>query len=94
VLIRGGKVAAAGDQRSPGGRQLDASGRYVLPGGVDPHCHLMPGVQAATAAAAPVGAVLHQRLVVSDGVIVDQRRRGHYLPAARASSLDVLANAR
>jgi dihydropyrimidinase len=55
VQIRGGKVAAAGDQRSPGGRQLDASGCYVLPGGVDPHCHLMPGVQAATAAAARGG---------------------------------------
>ena len=39
----------------PGGQRLDASGCYVLPGGVDPHCHLMPGVHPATAAAARGG---------------------------------------
>jgi dihydropyrimidinase len=51
----GGTTAATGDPSGPGGRRLDASGCYVLPGGVDPHCHLMPGVHPATAAAARGG---------------------------------------
>jgi dihydropyrimidinase len=53
--IRGGKVAAGDGQSGVGGEQLDATGCYVLPGGVDPHCHLMPGVGPATAAAARGG---------------------------------------
>ena len=52
VLIDGATIAAIGDHGDPGGQRLDASGCYVLPGGVDPHCHLMPGVHQATAAAA------------------------------------------
>jgi dihydropyrimidinase len=55
VLIDGGTIAAIGDHDDPGGQRLDASGCYVLPGGVDPHCHLMPGVHAATSAAARGG---------------------------------------
>ena len=65
LLIDGGTIAAIGDEGGtiaanedhggPGGQRLDASGCYVLPGGVDPHCHLMPGVHAATAAAARGG---------------------------------------
>ena len=57
VLIDGGTIAAIGTitRRGPGGQRLDASGCYVLPGGVDPHCHLMPGVHPATAAAARGG---------------------------------------
>ena len=55
VLIRDGKVAAIGAAGSAQGRRVDASGCYVLPGGVDPHCHLMPDVRRATAAAARGG---------------------------------------
>jgi dihydropyrimidinase len=55
VLIHGGTIAAIGDHRESGGQQLDATGCYVLPGGVDPHCHLMPGVHPATSAAARGG---------------------------------------
>jgi len=55
VLIDRGTIAAIGDHGDPGGQRLDASGCYVLPGGVDPHCHLMPGVHPATAAAARGG---------------------------------------
>ena len=55
VLIHDGTIAAIGDHRDAGGRQLDATGCYVLPGGVDPHCHLMPGVHPATSAAARGG---------------------------------------
>lgn len=60
VLIHEGRVAAllepgaaaAGVGGRGGGWGLDASGCLVLPGGVDPHCHIMDDVPAATRAAA------------------------------------------
>jgi dihydropyrimidinase len=55
VVISDGKIAAVGDAGSGAGQRVDASGCYVLPGGVDPHCHLMPDVRRATAAAARGG---------------------------------------
>ena len=70
VLISGGKVAGLAEAGLAGtgpdgaglaeagpdrGQQLDAAGCYVLPGGVDPHCHLMAQVRLATAAAARGG---------------------------------------
>ena len=55
VLITGGRVAAIGEAGSAPGQRVDASGCYVLPGGVDPHCHLMPDVHRATVAAARGG---------------------------------------
>ena len=39
VLIEGGRIAAIG-QGLAGDRVLDASGCYVMPGGIDPHTHL------------------------------------------------------
>ncbi|MEP7025254.1 MAG: amidohydrolase family protein [Actinomycetota bacterium] len=58
VLISGGRITAI--EPGPGrvtdaGRRVDAAGCYVLPGGVDPHTHLMPDIQHATAAAARGG---------------------------------------
>ncbi len=57
LLIRDGKVAAIGSAPAAAGAldvagALDAAGCYVLPGGVDPHTHLMaaPGLAAAAAA--------------------------------------------
>jgi dihydropyrimidinase len=57
VLIRDGKVAAITPAGSAAGRPdaLSAAGCYVLPGGVDPHCHLMAQAGLATAAAARGG---------------------------------------
>jgi len=43
VYVDGGKVLAIGaglEKRSAGDQVLDAAGRYVLPGFVDPHVHL------------------------------------------------------
>lgn len=46
VLIGGGKVLGLVEPgayravQAPGTTELDASGRLVLPGGVDPHCHV------------------------------------------------------
>ena len=58
LLISDGKIAPTGGARTVGdtsGHRIDASGCYVLPGGVDAHCHLMSGVRLATAAAARGG---------------------------------------
>jgi dihydropyrimidinase len=68
VLISRGKVAALGDAGTAGvaagaagatgaagaaaGGRIDAAGCFVLPGGVDPHAHLMADVRHATAGAA------------------------------------------
>jgi dihydropyrimidinase len=58
VLISGGRIAAVlppGAGAGGGGPAVDARGCYVLPGGVDPHTHLMPDIHRATTAAARGG---------------------------------------
>jgi len=58
LLIRDGQIEAMGNRRDGWtgvDRKIDASGCYVLPGGVDPHCHLMAAPDRATKAAARGG---------------------------------------
>ena len=38
--IRAGRIAAIGGALGRGSQEIDARGHYVLPGGVDAHCHL------------------------------------------------------
>jgi len=40
VGIRGGRIAALGDDLGTAERVIDASGRLLLPGGVEGHCHI------------------------------------------------------
>jgi len=40
VGIRGGKVAVLADSLEGGRESIDATGKLVLPGGVDSHCHI------------------------------------------------------
>ena len=40
VGIVGGVITACGRRLGPCGREIDATGRLVLPGGVDAHCHV------------------------------------------------------
>ncbi|MDM0071575.1 dihydropyrimidinase [Variovorax sp. J31P207] len=40
VGVRQGVIAAIGEGLVPGVRDVDARGRWVLPGGVDSHCHI------------------------------------------------------
>ncbi len=40
VGIKDGAVAALGKNLGAGAREIDASGRLVLPGGIDSHCHI------------------------------------------------------
>ena len=39
IGISGGVIAALGRGLGPARRDIDAAGRYVLPGGIDAHCH-------------------------------------------------------
>jgi dihydropyrimidinase len=55
LLIKDGKISAIGSAPAGAGDRLDATGCYVLPGGVDPHTHLMAAPGPATAAAARGG---------------------------------------
>lgn len=38
--VREGRIAAIGGSLPPGTRDIDATGRWVLPGGIDSHCHV------------------------------------------------------
>lgn len=38
--VRDGRIAAIGGSLPPGLRDVDATGRWVLPGGIDSHCHV------------------------------------------------------
>ncbi|ARP91858.1 dihydropyrimidinase [Bordetella genomosp. 9] len=40
IGIRDGRIAALARDLPPGAEEIDAAGRWVLPGGVDAHCHL------------------------------------------------------
>ena len=40
VGIRGGAIAALARDLDGGGEEIDASGKLVLPGGIDSHCHI------------------------------------------------------
>src|SRR5258708_9936295 len=42
IAISGGVITALGRSLGPARRDIDAAGRYVLPGGIGPHCHLDP----------------------------------------------------
>jgi dihydropyrimidinase len=38
--IKGETITSVGQKLGPGQREIKASGHFVLPGGVDPHCHI------------------------------------------------------
>lgn len=40
IGVREGVIAAIGPGLAPGRRDIDAAGRWVLPGGIDSHCHV------------------------------------------------------
>lgn len=40
VGVREGRISALGDGLAPGMKEIDATGRLVLPGGIDSHCHI------------------------------------------------------
>jgi len=40
IGVRGGRIAALGTGLGRGAREIDAAGRWVLPGGIDSHCHI------------------------------------------------------
>jgi len=40
VGVRGGKIVALAERLGAAAREIDATGRLVLPGGIDSHCHI------------------------------------------------------
>jgi dihydropyrimidinase len=40
IGIRAGRIVALAETLGPGKKEIDANGRWVMPGGVDAHCHL------------------------------------------------------
>ena len=40
IGVRGGRIAALGAGLGCGAQEIDAAGRWVLPGGIDSHCHI------------------------------------------------------
>ena len=40
IGVRGGRIVALGEKLATGRTEIDATGRYLLPGGVDAHCHM------------------------------------------------------
>src|SRR5258705_1850140 len=40
IGIAGEKIVAMAERLPPGARDIDATGPYVLPGGIDSHCHI------------------------------------------------------
>ena len=40
VGVREGRIVALGEALGAGEREIDATGRFVMPGGVDSHCHI------------------------------------------------------
>ncbi|MGL4243563.1 MAG: amidohydrolase family protein, partial [Beijerinckiaceae bacterium] len=40
VGVIGERITALGERLGKGKREIDAKGRYVLPGGIDSHCHI------------------------------------------------------
>ena len=40
IGVRDGVIVAIGSGLAPGTRDIDAAGRWVLPGGIDSHCHV------------------------------------------------------
>jgi imidazolonepropionase len=94
VLVRQGQIAAVGASQElraayPGEEQLDAGGRVVMPGFVDPHTHLVwAGDRAAEFELRLQGKTYLEILAAGGGILSTVR-------ATRAASLEeILAQAR
>ena len=88
VLIRDGTIIAltAAGAAPAGAERLDATGCFVLPGGVDPHCHITADVAAATRAAALGGTTTVLSFTnpgPGEGAVACLLRRRQELAAAR-----------
>ena len=46
IGVRDGRIVALGDSLDRGDEEVDASGRLVLPGGIDSHVHLDQPIRA------------------------------------------------
>jgi len=91
LLIRAGKIAALGDSKKllrehPDEEKLDASGRVVMPGFVDPHTHLIWAGDRATEFEKRLEGKTYLEILAAGGGILSTVR------ATRAASVDELVN--
>jgi len=91
VLVDNGVIAAIGAGLPPTEHIVDATGQYVLPGGVDPHCHLMQGLASASRAAALGGTTtaLSFSLPIEDENPAEALLRARGLVEAGESIIDI-----
>jgi dihydropyrimidinase len=94
VAVSAGTIAAIGPDAGasvPGAREVDARGCYVLPGGVDPHCHLMSGLGPSSRAAALGGTTtaLSFSLPEDGEDTLSAFRRARALVTSGVSAIDV-----
>ena len=40
VGIKDGRIVALGEKLDAGAEEIDTTGKYVMPGGIDSHCHI------------------------------------------------------
>ena len=40
VGVKNGRIVALGENLAAGAQEIDATGKYVMPGGIDSHCHI------------------------------------------------------
>jgi dihydropyrimidinase len=93
VAVTAGEITAIGPGAEPAGAAevVDAEGCYVLPGGVDPHCHLVPDLPRSSAAAARGGTTtaLSFSLPADGEDTVAAFRRARALVTGGASVIDI-----
>jgi dihydropyrimidinase len=91
ISVDNGVITAIGPDLPRTGEIVDAGGCYVLPGGVDPHCHLMDGLENSTRAAALGGTTtaLSFSLPVDDEHPVSAFRRARSKVERGESLIDV-----
>jgi len=91
VRTEGGVITAIGKRLSTGGKTVEVTGCYVLPGGVDPHCHLIDDLESSSGAAARGGTTtaLSFTLPVDDEHPVDAFKRARELVERGMSVIDI-----
>jgi imidazolonepropionase len=91
LLVRAGKIAALGSSKQllqdfPGEEKLDASGRVVMPGLIDPHTHLIWAGNRAVEFEMRLEGKTYLEILAAGGGILST------VQATRAASVDALMN--
>ena len=75
VGVREGRIAALGAGLGKGAQEIDAAGKWVLPGGIDAHCHIDQ-----LSSAGITTSVAHPHIVVFNPLITKDDWNGDIVP--------------